>query len=420
MAKTSLLTIHQIEDMRGMADTGDYTQSDLAQHFGVSPRTVGRVLSGEITHGLEIENEEQPEITEHALRTSYRNQKLRDQLNMQRKFVRESGRGVNVLEELNIELIHTLGQHDMSVFTTSHATDDGDAVAVLQLSDVHFGEIVDSVRGNRYDFRVASARLRHYVDKARKYIKAFGIKNVLVAMTGDMINSDRRLDEITSNADNRSKMVFTAVDILNQILLDLNKDFNLTVASICGNESRLGKDIGWVNFIASDNFDYTIHNILSYMHRDSDGIQFIKMDDPLECLINVNGQHFLLIHGHNGLAKTSRAETEVAKIRSKYANHGVNVRMVLFGHIHQAFISDIFCRSSGLPGSNAYSDNGLNLVGRASQNLHIVYQNGNIDSIKIDVQDVDADHHYPYNEDTEAYKPKPKDQKTVTIQSVTI
>lgn len=420
MAKTSLLTINQIEDMRSMGDTGEYTQSELAQHFGVSPRTVGRVLCGEITHGLEIENEEQPEITEHALRTSYRNQKLRDQLNMQRKFVRESGRGVNVLEELNIELIHTLGQHDMSVFTTSHPTDDGDAVAVLQISDCHFGEVVDSVRGNHYDFRVASARLRHYVDKSRKYLKAFGIKNVLVALTGDMINSDRRLDEITSNADNRSKMVFTAVDILNQILLDLNKDFNLTVASICGNESRLGKDIGWVKFIASDNFDYTIHNILSYMHKDSDGIQFIKMDDPLECLINVNGQHFLLIHGHNGMSKTSRAETEVAKVRSKYANHGVNVRMVLMGHIHQAFISDMFCRSSGLPGSNAFSDNGLNLVGRASQNLHIVYQNGNIDSIKIDVQDVDADHHYPYNEDTEAYKPKPKDQKTVTIQSVTI
>lgn len=421
MAKTSLLTNAQIEELHGLAESGKFTQQALAEYYGISPRTVGRVLTGDITDGLEEHDDDQPEITEHTIRTQQKNQKLRDQLNLQRKMVRESGRGVNVLEELNIELVKTMGRHDMSRFARAHHQQSGSgSVAVLQLSDVHFGEIVDSLKSNKYNFQVASARLRQYVDKARCYFKASGVTSVLVAMTGDMINSDRRLDEVTTNADNRSKIIFTAVDILNQLILDLNQDFNVSVASICGNESRLGKDIGWVNFMASDNFDYTIHNILSYMHRESSGITFIKMDDPLECLVDVGGQHFLLVHGHNGLAKTARMETEVAKIRSKYANHGINVRMVICGHIHQAFVSDIFARSSGLPGSNAFSDNGLNLVGRASQNVHIVHQNGNIDSIKVDVQEIDEDHYYPYNLDTEAYKPKPRDQKTVTIQSVTI
>ena len=40
-------------------------------------------------------------------------------------------------------------------------------------------------------------------------------------------------------------------------------------------------------------------------------------------------------------------------------------------------------------GSNAYSFSGLQLPSRASQNVYIIYSNGNRDAIKIDLQGIE-------------------------------
>jgi hypothetical protein len=90
------------------------------------------------------------------------------------------------------------------------------------------------------------------------------------------------------------------------------------------------------------------------------------------------------------------------------------------GHIHCAQVSDLYARSSGLPGSNAYSERALNLSGRASQNVYLVHNKfGEIDGIKIDLQNVDDEPMYNFDETLASYKTK-KQQGTYVIQSVTI
>jgi hypothetical protein len=44
--------------------------------------------------------------------------------------------------------------------------------------------------------------------------RCYGARKVVVACLGDFLNSDRRLDELLSNATNRSKATLLAVDIL--------------------------------------------------------------------------------------------------------------------------------------------------------------------------------------------------------------
>ena len=235
---------------------------------------------------------------------------------------------------------------------------------------------------NRYDFTVASQRIRDFIEKAIKYFSTAGVKNIVVALTGDLLNSDRRLDELLAMATNRSKATFLEVDILQQGILHLNKHFNVTVLSVSGNDSRVKKDWGWGDLIATDNYDYTIFKTLEYLFNDS-AVKFIE-GDPLEMVVEVAGQNLLCMHG-NGSIK-SGIETSVNQIVGRYKMRGVGIDYVIFGHIHAARVGDNFSRSSSLVGANDYSERALNLSGRASQNCYIFYSNGNRDGIKVDLQ----------------------------------
>ena len=417
--KTVLLSNEDVKNVAGLQ--GVVSASKVAEDFGIPVSTVKRIWNGVIVQGIAPKNltDMDDDTRMYYDKLSRSVQKQRDQLRVERKHTRESNRVVTMLEELTTALTDAFDRHDLSELTVSHVSD-GSAVGVIQLSDLHFGERIIEISDNVFDTSVIAARLKKFADKAKSYFKSANVTSVLIAMTGDLINSDRRLDEIVGNSTNRADIMFTAVDILQQFILDINKDFNVTIASICGNESRLGKDVGWVNYVASDSFDAMIHNVLTRLFDGADGVKFIPMDDPLECVVNVNGSNILLIHGHNGLANTAKAEVEVSKLKAKYSHRGVFVDYVIFGHIHSAYISDLFARSSGLPGGNAYSDKALNLASRSSQNIYVVSKNKTIDGIKVDLQEFDSNNAYNFNKNAEAYKPMTDSNNTVIIQSVLI
>ncbi len=140
-------------------------------------------------------------------------------------------------------------------------------------------------------------------------------------------------------------------------------------------------------------------------------------------MVDLNGTKFLLVHGHGhrGLAATGNVEREVVAIKAKYASRGVLVDYVICGHIHSAYISDNFARSSGMPGNNAYSERALNLNGKASQNLFIVWKDKSIDGIKVDLQNTDGIEGYPFDQMLKSHNTKVgSDNSTVVIQSVLI
>jgi len=243
-----------------------------------------------------------------------------------------------------------------------------------------------------------------FVNKAKLYFKANNITNVLLVQSGDLLNSDRRLDELLSMATNRAKATFLAVDIFQQVILDLNKDFNVSVCSVTGNESRVKKDWGWSKLLASDNYDYTIFQILKYIFRDS-AINFID-GDPTELVVEVAGQNLLVLHGNGSIKKG--IDTSITQIMGRYKARGIDVDYVIFGHIHSARVGDNFSRSSSMVGANDYSEKALNLAGRASQNCYIFYNNGNRDGIKIDLQNYGEG--YNIDKSLESYNAKSSDK----------
>ena len=68
-------------------------------------------------------------------------------------------------------------------------------------------------------------------------------------------------------------------------------------------------------------------------------------------------------------------------------------------------ITDNLSRGSSLVGSNAYSENALNLTGRAAQNIYIFTKEGRHD-ISIDLQDTFNYEGYDIKKELEAYNAK--------------
>lgn len=328
-------------------------------------------------------------------------QKLQDVNRIERKGWREDSRVVNALQEYNEALTEELSKVDLSSFTTKHSNVNSKAVGIIQLADTHFNEVID-IKGNKYDFNIASRRLKLLAIRAKQYFKSVNISNVLVAFTGDILNNDIILDKLLNQATNRAKASILSFYILEQFICDLNSDFNVSIASVTGNEGRAKKELGFSEVLASDNYDFTIINMLKIAFRNSEGINFIDGDNS-EQIINVANSNILILHG---LPIKNDIEKTIQQLMGKYATKDVLIDYVFIGHIHSARIGDLYARSSSMCGANAYSDYALNLASRASQNIGIFYDNKSHDVFKIDLQNTEGIEGYDIKDELVAYDAK--------------
>ena len=339
------------------------------------------------------------EVIAENVRLEKRAQRFQDLNRIKNKSFREFARLENCVAAYSEHLVNIFQNHQLKNFKKIKVTKDA-PVGLIQISDTHFNELVD-LDNNKYNFEIASKRLRTFIRKAKIHLKACGVKKVFVAFTGDLMNSDRRMDELLSNATNRSNATFVSVEILRQVLIDLREDFMVICGCISGNESRIQKDIGWTNVTASDNYDFTIYNILELVFKKSD-VEFIRNKDVNELVVELAGQNVLMLHGHSIRGKQ---ETSITQIKGRYSSKKIFIDYVISGHLHSARIGDTYGRSSALVGANSYSEKGLNLEGRASQNVYLFYKNGNRDGIKIDLQNYDKEG-YEITKELESYNAK--------------
>jgi len=330
-------------------------------------------------------------------------QRIQDQRRIEGKIFREDSRMINVLEKMNAELIDIIPKVKLEKFKPKKKEKKSNAsFGIIQINDVHFNEIINQNElGNEYDFEIASARLKKLADKADMIFSSQGITHILITFLGDLLNSNRRLDEVLNASTNRAKATFLSSYILQQFLEDLlDKGYKITVNSVTGNESRAGEYNEFSDLSVTDNYDYSIHNILKVMFCKVKQIEFIA-GDWKESLVSIDGFNMVLLHG-----EAIRGEKSIEQLISKWAKKGVVVNFVLHGHFHSALITDFSSRGGSLCGSNDYSDKGLNLYARASQNIHVVNKDKSVDSMKIDLQNVNREDGYNVIEELKAYNAK--------------
>jgi predicted MPP superfamily phosphohydrolase len=336
------------------------------------------------------------EIIDYNVRLAKQKQKAQDLNRIANKSFREHARIENALATYNEELIKLLKKNQLSINIPKN-TNNENAAMIVQIADTHFNELVD-LQHNKYDFIIASKRLQKFAHYIKQYAEFHKVNNILIAITGDLINSDRRLDEKLAMATNRAKATFLGVHLLKQFIVDLSTVADISVACVTGNESRVNEELGWVDIVASDNYDFTIFEMLRLLLPD---ITFIR-GDALELVVEVAGQNVLLIHGHQ-LGKMD--SNRISKVVAKYSRKAIKIDFIICGHLHETMITDLFARSSSLVGANAYSENALNLSSRAAQNIYIMLKEGRQD-IRIDLQDVKGYKGYMINKELTAYNAK--------------
>lgn len=394
------------------------TINDVRKTFGLNEMEARRyIFVAENIEAISGVFETDRELVEQNVRYKKQQQKFADINRVERKSFREYARVENSVEEYIKELVRVFDENPYKPSGILHTTT-GTTIGVIQLSDLHFNELIN-IKSNQYDFNIASKRLQKLAREARKYFLVNGVTDIFLTLTGDLMNSDRRLEELMAQSVNRSKATFVAVQILENMIVDLNQHFNVHIAGVCGNESRVGKDFNWGNELVSDNYDFTIFNILRYKLKDAKGINFLGMSDKPEEAIEINGKNFLLVHGHQ-LSKD--IIKDVSKLIAKYAQVDIIIDFVIFGHLHEAMIADRYARSSSLCGSNNYSEDALLLNGKASQNIYLVFPEDRIDAIKVDLQDTKEYPGYNNKDWQDAYNPKSVEKlhKQETILRITI
>tara|TARA_R100001509_G_scaffold162155_2_gene133073 strand:+ start:1458 stop:2681 length:1224 start_codon:yes stop_codon:yes gene_type:complete len=317
------------------------------------------------------------DIIETNVRLAKQKQRHQDLNRIYNKSFREHARVENAVEEYNHQLVKLLKENQFKTITKDIKIDTKGAM-IVHVADTHFNELVD-LDCNKYDFEVASKRLQKFAHHVKRYADFYNVNNILVAITGDLMNSDRRLDEKLAMSSNRAKATFLGVHLLKYFIVDIGRNKNVSVACVTGNESRVAQELGWVDIVASDNYDFTIFEMLKLLLPD---VEFIS-GNPNELVIKVAGQNVLMMHGHQ-LGKMD--STRIAKVISKFSRKNIDINFLICGHLHEACISDFWARSSSLVGANAYSENALNLSSRASQNIYILTEDGRHD-IRIDLQD---------------------------------
>jgi predicted phosphodiesterase len=350
------------------------------------------------TKPKQIKDEKELEIQEFQ-KLQKQKQRKTDELNVVKKKFREFARVENTLTALNEALIEQLTSDTFKPITYEHPKVEG-TVLVVQVTDAHFNELVE-MPDNEYGFVVGAKRLQKFAHKVRRMAEMYKTKEIVLALTGDLINSDRRLDEIAHMSTNRTKAALIATQILYHFIQDINRAANISIVSVSGNESRIKDEWGMSNFNMSDNYDYMITNMLKLLFKDAQGVCFIE-GDPVEQVINVNNSNILVTHG----TTIKEGQGPMQQIFGKYSAKGILLDYAIFGHVHFTNITDIYSRSGSLIGNNIYSDRGINLVTKASQVIHVIEPDGGIDSLKVSLQYTEGYQGYDIKDDLEAYNAK--------------
>ena len=349
------------------------------------------------------------EMVEANVRLAKSNQRTSDLNRIANKTFREHARIENAVSAYSSAILTELEVHGKALGKCPRRTGElsPDAAAiVVHLSDNHFNELVN-LPTNRFDFEIAAKRLALLAQKTKLIGKAYGAERVVVFFGGDLMNSDRRLDELLAMSTNRARATLLAVHLYKQFLLDLRSEFFVDCFGITGNESRVKDDLGWVDAVATDSYDFTIYAMLQAVFDASEdkGMRFHDFQAN-EVIFSIHNETFLGLHGHQVNATDQK---KCQAIIGKYGAKGVRITHILCGHIHATVVSDYVSRNASLVGSNAYSEEALGFLSKSAQNIHVVTPQG-LDGIKCDLQNVDGVEGYEIISKLAAYNAKSCDK----------
>lgn len=315
------------------------------------------------------------DVVSENVRLAKDKQHLQDVQRIERKSFREDARIENAISQFGKELANQNKLHanklldNINIKPLMHSTDKH-GVGVIQITDVHANELID-LPHNQYNWTVLSKRMKKLINESLNYFAFRNVEKVVMVYSGDLLNSDRRLDELLNQSTNRAKAANLLAHIITQSILEVrNAGYEVGIISVLGNESRVKQEMTFSNEAFSDNYDYTImaqvRQVLEFSNIE--GITFHSID-KMENVIDFGEQKWLVMHD---MPQSTSKQDKTQSIIGKYSLSGKPVDFVISGHIHAHRGTDISCRSGSMSGSNTFNEHALGLIGRASGVCYVV------------------------------------------------
>lgn len=321
--------------------------------------------------------EEIESLQKELIKTHRQKQKLQDQLNLNRKIMRDNHRHENMCELIK-DTFKSFIESNVPEVVENNVENNKESVALI-LSDIHAGQKVIEVN-NCFDYEIACDRLETIFTNFIKETKIRGIQNVSVLMLGDLIHCASALkpDMYASAEFLEIESTLKCFNLLSSQIDRLVRNFNkVSLASVIGNESRFNSHYHPSNLQkeAKNNLDVMIFEMLKSRYRDTETVEFINSGDELESVVTINGKNILMTHGNSNAINHKDLEKSFIHIRARLEPIYGELDAMVLGHIHSTAIHSKVFRNASLVGSNSYS----NFLGFAespvSQNMLIISEN---------------------------------------------
>lgn len=367
--KEEIIKLWESKQYNTIADLTRYFIAEYGD-FGKEQDSLRRSIS-RIIH----DSEPDKELIVENVRLAKDKQKLQDVQRIERKSFREDARIENAVAQFGKDLANQNRLYANKLLEKINIqplvySEDKHGVGVIQITDVHANELID-LPHNQYNWTVLSKRMKKLINESLRYFAFRNVKKVTMVYTGDLCNSDRRLDELLNQSTNRAKAANLLTHIITQSILEVrNAGYEVGIVSVLGNESRVKQEMTFSNEAFSDNYDFTImaqvKQVLEFANIK--GITFHSID-KMENVIDFGEQKWLVMHD---MPQSTSKQEKTQSIIGKYALSGKPVDFVISGHIHAHRGTDISCRSGSMSGSNTFNEHALGLIGRASGVCYVV------------------------------------------------
>lgn len=260
--------------------------------------------------------------------------KTRDKLREYRKFLRDEARIENIVDVFKQCAKDVSSIRPLNI--SEYPKEQGERVAVLQLSDLHVGELVNNFM-NTYDTDIFRKRMAKLTYKVVEYCKLMDVKTLKVLNLGDWVSGNIHVSTRVLAEEDVVWQTMVVAEVVSEMLFEFAKEIqNIEFYSVTDNHSRINKN--FKEHIEKESFSRFIPWFIK------ERVSKIHNIDVIENRINEIVEHEIgvldifhekafFVHGHNDKVTTAISDLTLMTRMFPIA--------VFIGHLHKNYEDEI-------------------------------------------------------------------------------
>lgn len=250
---------------------------------------------------------------------------------------------------------------------TPKRSDSSPGVPILEISDEHWGEVVDpgQIGGvNAYDLSIARARLKALGENTLDLLMNHTVNpkypGMVLSFLGDGTTGNIHDELMATNEEQIMPCVLDLRDHRVAFIDGLLKEIErLFIVCVIGNHGRDTPKV-WAKVRAHTSFDWLGYQMLARHYEGNKRVQFL-IPDGTDALFQVYGHRYLATHGNDfrggdgiigAIGPIFRGD---AKKRARNGQIGMGYDTMLCGHFHQRIALQRLIVNGSLKGYDEYA-----------------------------------------------------------------